>query len=101
MKCMPCTTCRRVVQINCTGICLSCQRGFVDVDQEDIYNTVEPAHFGVLDLTFQKMEKENAAQKRIQSENDFKEHLSRGEIGEATKTGGSNRFKHCRKSKEK
>jgi len=101
MKCMPCTTCRRVVQINCTGICLSCQRGFVDVDQEDIYNTVEPAPFGVLDLTLQKMEEENAAQKRVQSEDDFEEHLSRGESWEASKTGGSNRFKHRRKSKEK
>ena len=100
MKCMPCTTCRRVVQINCTGICLSCQRGFVDVDQEDIYNTVEPAPFGVLDLTFQTIKEENARQKRIQSEDDFKEHFSRDEIGEAPKTGCGNRFKHRRKSKE-
>jgi hypothetical protein len=46
------------------------------------------------------MEEENAAQKRVQSEDDFKEHLSRGEVGEATKTGGGNRFKHRRKSKE-
>lgn len=32
---MTCTTCQRVVQVNNTGICLGCQRGFVNLPQED------------------------------------------------------------------
>lgn len=35
MQYMTCNTCRRVVQLNATGICLGCQRGFVKEPQED------------------------------------------------------------------
>jgi len=97
MKCMPCTTCRRVVQINCTGICLSCQRGFVATDQEDIYNVVEPKSFGVLDLTFQKMEAENAIEEGLQQENDCVEHTSGNEVGKTSKTSRRNRFERSKK----
>lgn len=34
---MTCSTCARVVQINNTGICLGCQRGFTGLDAEDVY----------------------------------------------------------------
>lgn len=37
MQFMNCSTCQRVVQINNTGICLSCQRGFTGVDAEDVW----------------------------------------------------------------
>lgn len=37
MKFMCCTTCKRVVQINCTGICLSCQKGFSIWGAQDSY----------------------------------------------------------------
>jgi len=37
MNFMNCTTCQRVVQANDIGICLGCQRGFVGLDQEDLY----------------------------------------------------------------
>ena len=37
MQFMTCSTCARVVQINNTGICLGCQRGFTGLDAEDIY----------------------------------------------------------------
>lgn len=93
---MPCTTCKRVVQINNTGICLSCQRGFTHHDQEDIYNIVEPKPFGVLDLTFKTMEEENALEERIQQENDFSKHSNRDEIGKASKASHRNSLK-CRK----
>jgi len=35
MKFMQCTCCKSSVQINPTGICLACQRGFIGVPQED------------------------------------------------------------------
>lgn len=41
MKFMNCTTCQRVVKINNTGICLSCQKGFPGVDGEDVYKPHE------------------------------------------------------------
>lgn len=34
---MNCTTCKALVQINNTGICLGCQMGFTRVPQEDAY----------------------------------------------------------------
>lgn len=37
MQYMNCNACQRVVQINNTGICLGCQRGFIGVDAEDVY----------------------------------------------------------------
>lgn len=37
MQFMNCTTCQRVVQINNTGICLGCQRGFTGMDAEDAW----------------------------------------------------------------
>lgn len=36
---MVCSTCSRVVQLNNTGLCLSCQRGFTGLDAEDAYKT--------------------------------------------------------------
>lgn len=37
MQFMNCNACQRVVQINNTGICLGCQRGFTGQDAEDVY----------------------------------------------------------------
>lgn len=34
---MKCTTCQRIVQVNNTGVCLGCQRGFVNLAQEDAF----------------------------------------------------------------
>jgi hypothetical protein len=41
MQYMNCNACQRVVQINNTGICLGCQRGFTGVDAEDVYKSSE------------------------------------------------------------
>jgi len=35
MHWMTCTTCKAIVQMNCTGTCLGCQRGFTGTPQED------------------------------------------------------------------
>jgi predicted Fe-S protein YdhL (DUF1289 family) len=37
MQFMNCNSCQRVVQINNTGICLGCQRGFTGLHAEDVY----------------------------------------------------------------
>lgn len=37
MQFMNCNSCQRVVQINNTGICLGCQRGFTGMPAEDVY----------------------------------------------------------------
>lgn len=34
---MPCTTCKAIVQLNATGICLGCQGGFNPQNKEDRY----------------------------------------------------------------
>ena len=34
---MNCTTCHGLCQVNNTGICLGCQRGFVNLPQEDAW----------------------------------------------------------------
>lgn len=39
---MACTTCKRVVQVNSTGTCLGCQRGFIGAPQEDAYEFHKP-----------------------------------------------------------
>ena len=35
MKFMHCGSCSGICQVNATGICLSCQRGFINLPQED------------------------------------------------------------------
>ena len=35
MDFMTCNTCRRVVKVNNTGVCLGCQRGFTKEELED------------------------------------------------------------------
>ena len=35
MDFMTCTTCRAVVQINNTGVCLACQKGFKQAPEQD------------------------------------------------------------------
>lgn len=37
MQFMTCTTCSRLVQLNNTGTCLGCQRGFTGMDAEDVW----------------------------------------------------------------
>lgn len=41
MKFMECQSCKGTVQINNTGLCLGCQRGFIGVPQEDAWKPEE------------------------------------------------------------
>lgn len=38
MNYMTCNTCRRIVVVNNTGICLACQAGFSNAPQQDQFN---------------------------------------------------------------
>lgn len=64
MQFMNCNTCQRVVQINNTGICLGCQRGFTGVDAEDVYKPpVKPVEDTEITRTIDELE---ARQKEIE-----------------------------------
>lgn len=62
MKFMTCGSCSALCQVNPTGICLGCQRGFVNVPQEDAWVNSEERK--KLKLLERKEEIENALQKR-------------------------------------
>ena len=70
MQLMTCTTCNRVIQTNNTGICLGCQRGFPNVDQEDIY---KPPTKNVEDID--KVRDLNVGNEQIKSLEDRKDEI--------------------------
>lgn len=84
MKFMNCTSCQAVVQINNTGTCLGCQRGFVQEPQEDAYQ-------------FHKEEEKNANEVTSTKEVDARQQTRDGK-----KVGSSHskRKKSSQKSKE-
>ena len=66
MNFMNCGSCGMVVEINNTGICLGCQRGFINLPQEDAWkNSPEKEK---LRLEERKKELENAIQKSSSAE---------------------------------
>lgn len=62
MKFMNCNTCSYLVQVNPTGICLGCQRGFNGIPQEDAW--VNSPERKILELEKRKEEVENALQEQ-------------------------------------
>lgn len=54
MEFMHCTTCSALVNINPTGVCLGCQRGFTNTPQEDSWRHSEER--ALLKLTEEKKE---------------------------------------------
>lgn len=66
MNFMNCGSCHGLVQANNTGICLGCQRGFVNIPQEDAWVNSEERK--KLKLKERKEEIENALQKSISEE---------------------------------
>lgn len=85
---MTCTTCTKVVQVNPTGTCLGCQRGFVAAPQEDAYE-------------FHKEEVENAIQKQETKELDVpKQSSSRSQVSKRN-TKRSKSAKKNKKNKKK
>ena len=58
---MSCPSCKAVVQLNATGVCLGCQRGFPGVSQEDSWKPVR----GIEDLQHRQKEIEDAIEKGV------------------------------------
>lgn len=70
---MTCTTCRAIVQLNATGICLGCQGGFSGPLEEENYKAikeeVEPKkETGYLPTETKLKEEEDAVQKSSSEE---------------------------------
>ena len=64
---MTCNTCYRVVAVNPTGICLSCQGGFTNQMCEDDYFYQTPK-------IHELKEKINAIEERLQQKDNQSEH---------------------------
>lgn len=84
MKFMNCTLCQAVVQINNTGTCLGCQRGFIKEPQEDAYQ-------------FHKEEEKNADEIAIPKEMDA---CQQARDGKKMGSSHSKRKKASKKSKK-
>lgn len=102
MQFMTCTTCQRVVQINNTGICLGCQRGFPNLDAEDVYKPpVKTAkELEIEKLKAREKELEDAINKGIQQEDDQQEHKEGNGERQASETGSSDRAQRRKRRKK-
>lgn len=93
MKWMNCTTCKRVVIANETGICLNCQGGFSKGLGPDDYFMQAGAK---PEQSISELRGEiNAIKERIKQENDQQKHQGGNGGGEAPKTGGCHRAVNC------
>lgn len=81
---MHCTTCKRLVIVNPTGICLGCQGGF---------SFIETDHY--------KPEIKDAAEERKEPEDYIEQYPYRDGRGQAPEASNSHCVKRGRKSKEK
>ncbi len=93
MNFMTCNTCRCLVQVNCTGICLGCQMGFAGL-QKDEWKT-DPL---VVDENNQGVE--HATQEGKESKDNLTEYPHRDGERETSETSGSHCIKRGRKSKK-
>jgi len=66
MKFMNCGSCSGLCQVNSTGICLGCQRGFINLPQEDAWVNSEDRK--KIKLMESKKEIENALQESSSEE---------------------------------
>ena len=104
MKFMECTTCKRLVQINETGTCLGCQRGFSSEPQEDAWKPEENVQTddflgvkSVIDLQEREKELEDALKIESPKSMDARKQASDGKrVGE----GNAKRRKAPNKSKK-
>jgi len=93
MKWMNCTTCKRVVIANETGICLNCQGGFSKGLGPDDYFMQAGAK---PEQSISELRGEiDAIKERIKQENNQQEHQGRNGGGEATTPSRSNRPPNC------
>lgn len=95
---MHCTTCGFLVQVNCTGICLSCQSGFSG-SKADRWTPkdMEPEKKGILDIT---CEESNAIEERKEPENNIIQHQDGNSVGQRTQASGSDSIKRRGKIKK-
>ena len=101
MDWMPCTTCKRVVKINNTGLCLGCQRGFTGLDAEDVWkpSPIETAKATEVNrLETRQKEIEDALKEVSKQESNIGEHKDGDGEREATKASRRNRLKRLKKS---
>lgn len=84
---MQCTTCKRTAIANPTGVCLRCQKGFVDGVCEDDYIF----HKKMIELK----ERKDAIEERLEQSDDSEEHQDRNEGWKATETSYRNRPPNC------
>lgn len=110
MQFMTCSTCARVVQINNTGICLGCQRGFTGLDAEDVYKP-QDVQVKVMDdisqtnaidaeikrLQDRQKEIEDALKEVSEQKGNIAEHQDGNGGWEAPKASGGNSFKRRKK----
>jgi len=68
MNFMTCGSCATICQVNNTGICLGCQRGFVNLPQEDAWVNSEDRQKYLLEQ--RKREIEEALEKSAETENE-------------------------------
>lgn len=111
MQFMTCSTCSRVVQINNTGICLGCQRGFTGMDAEDVYKpqdlqvkaTDDISKTNAVDAEIKRLqdrqkEIENALEEVGEQESNIAEHKDGDGGRKAPKASSRNRAKRSKKS---
>lgn len=101
MKFMECTTCKGVVQINNTGTCLGCQRGFTSEPQEDAWILEEEKNEDTLDKLLEKRKELEDALKEIKKPiGSISEHPGIEAVCIPSKTSCGNKPKQSRKKKE-
>lgn len=102
MQFMTCTTCQRVVQVNNCGICLGCQRGFPNMDAEDVWKPpVKKAEESEIQkLKAREKELEDAINQGLQQEEHKQEHQGRDEERKAPEASGGNSSKRRQRRKK-
>jgi hypothetical protein len=93
MEFMTCGSCSGICQINNSGICLSCQRGFVNLPQEDAW--VNSKEIEKVKLQERKEEIENALKESIPKKTPMGK---RTPISEGIRTPHAKRKKTSQKS---
>lgn len=92
---MTCCSCSGVCQTNNTGICLGCQRGFVNLPQEDAWENSEERE--KVKLQDRKKEVENALQESSAKESALR---TQSKAGQGVRTPYAKRKKVTQKSEK-
>jgi len=96
MEYMTCNSCKRIVEVNNTGICVGCQMGFNPSFVEDYLNKNSAIEENL------NKEKDDATSKRKKQESNIPKHQNRNGSRKTSKTSNSNSIKHSgQKSQEK